>query len=145
MYGDARILAEQYGSMKRWIGYIHVQGRTPVYLWNTGFHFGDWLGLDSRSPDSYVGATDKDYVATAFYAYSVSLTQKAAEVLGKTDDAEYFKKLHTNIVLAFNNEFGLTPAGKIAVPRKQHMFLPSNLTCWTRLPELVLVINWRNS
>lgn len=113
MYGDARLLAEQYESMKRWIEYIHVQGDNP-YLWNTGFHFGDWLGLDSK-PDSYVGATDTDYVATAFYAYSVSLTQKAAEVLGKTDEAEYYKQLHTNIVLAFRNEF-VTPAGKIAVP-----------------------------
>ncbi|WP_336764526.1 family 78 glycoside hydrolase catalytic domain [Paenibacillus sp. USHLN196] len=113
MYGDARLLAEQYESMKRWIEYIHVQGDNP-YLWNTGFHFGDWLGLDSK-PDSYVGATDTDYVATAFYAYSVSLTQKAAEVLGKTDDAEYYKQLHTNIVHAFRNEF-VTPAGKIAVP-----------------------------
>ncbi|WP_145148626.1 alpha-L-rhamnosidase [Paenibacillus xylanexedens] len=113
MYGDARLLAEQYGSMQRWIEYIHVQGDNP-YLWNTGFHFGDWLGLDSK-PDSYVGATDTDYVATAFYAYSVSLTQKAAEALGKTDDAEYYKQLHTNIVHAFRNEF-VTPAGKIAVP-----------------------------
>uniref|UniRef100_UPI00403F812B family 78 glycoside hydrolase catalytic domain n=1 Tax=Paenibacillus sp. FSL R5-0519 TaxID=2921648 RepID=UPI00403F812B len=113
MYGDARLLAEQYESMKRWIEYIHGQGDNP-YLWNTGFHFGDWLGLDSK-PDSYVGATDTDYVATAFYAYSVSLTQKAAEVLGKTDDADYYKMLHTNIVLAFNKEF-VTPAGKIAVP-----------------------------
>lgn len=113
MYGDVRLLDEQYESMKRWVEYIHVQGDNP-YLWNTGFHFGDWLGLDSK-PDSYVGATDTDYVATAFYAYSVSLTQKAAEVLGKTDDAEYFKELHTNIVHAFRNEF-VTPAGKIAVP-----------------------------
>ncbi|WKL02530.1 family 78 glycoside hydrolase catalytic domain [Paenibacillus amylolyticus] len=99
MYGDARLLAEQYESMKRWVEYIHVQGDNP-YLWNTGFHFGDWLGLDSK-PDSYVGATDTDYVATAFYAYSVALTQKAAEVLEKTDDAEYYKQLHTNIVHAF--------------------------------------------
>lgn len=113
MYGDVRLLAEQYDSMKRWINYIHAQGENP-YLWNTGFHFGDWLGLDSK-PDSYIGATDKDFVATAFYAYSVSLTRKAAEVLGHTEDVTYYNKLHDNIVAAFQNEF-VTPAGKLAVP-----------------------------
>ncbi|MEC0127562.1 alpha-L-rhamnosidase [Paenibacillus pabuli] len=113
MYGDVRLLAEQYDSMKRWINYIHAQGENP-YLWNTGFHFGDWLGLDSK-PDSYIGATDKDYVATAFYAYSVSLTRKAAEVLGHSEDALYYDKLHDHIVAAFQEEF-VTPAGKLAVP-----------------------------
>ncbi|WP_440109520.1 family 78 glycoside hydrolase catalytic domain [Paenibacillus sp. QZ-Y1] len=113
MYGDRRLLAEQYDSMKRWVQYIHAQGDNP-YLWNTGFHFGDWLGLDSK-PDSYVGATDTDYVATAFYAYSVSLIKKTADVLGHTEDAAYYEQLHDNVVLAFRDEF-VTPAGKIAVP-----------------------------
>ncbi|MFS0868329.1 family 78 glycoside hydrolase catalytic domain [Paenibacillus xylanilyticus] len=113
MYGDVRLLAEQYESMKSWVQYIHEQGSNP-YLWNTGFHFGDWLGLDSK-PDSYIGATDKDFVATAFYAYSVSLVQKTAVVLGQDGDAAYYDKLHDNIVAAFREEF-VTPAGKIAVP-----------------------------
>ncbi|MFE6075859.1 family 78 glycoside hydrolase catalytic domain [Paenibacillus sp. NPDC057886] len=113
MYGDVRLLGEQYDSMKRWTNYIHAQGENP-YLWNTGFHFGDWLGLDSK-PDSYIGATDKDFVATAFYAYSVSLTRKAAEVLGQVEDAAYYDNLHDNIVAAFQDEF-VTPAGKLAVP-----------------------------
>lgn len=113
MYGDVRLLAEQYDSMKRWVHYIHEQGNNP-YLWNTGFHFGDWLGLDSK-PDSYIGATDKDFVATAFYAYSVSLVRKAAAVLGQGEDEAYYAKLHDHIVTAFREEF-VTPAGKLAVP-----------------------------
>lgn len=112
MYGDTRLLAEQYDSMKQWIEYIRSQGDNP-YLWNTGFHFGDWLGLDSK-PGSYVGATDRDYVATAFYAYSVSLTRKAASVLGFDQDAVYFDQLHAQIIQAFRNEF-VTPAGRISV------------------------------
>ncbi|MDQ0112177.1 glycoside hydrolase family 78 protein [Paenibacillus harenae] len=112
MYGDARLLAEQYDSMKKWITYMREQGSNP-YLWNTGFHFGDWLGLDSK-PDSYIGATDRDYVATAFYAYSTELTRKAAEVLGHAEDAEYYRALHGNIVEAFSSEF-VTPSGRLAV------------------------------
>lgn len=113
MYGDKRLLEEQYESMKKWVSYIHGQGSNP-YLWNTGFHFGDWLALDSK-PDSYIGATDRDYIATAFYAYSVSLTLKAAAALDRTEDMEYYRDLHGKIVNEFRNEF-VTPSGRLSVP-----------------------------
>lgn len=112
-YGDKRILEEQYGSMKAWVEYIRGQGDNE-YLWNTGFHFGDWLGLDSK-PDTYVGATDRDYIATAFYAYSVSLLQKAAAVIGETEDASKYGELYEKIVAAFAEEF-FTPSGRSSVP-----------------------------
>ena len=112
-YGDKRILEEQYDSMKAWVTYIRRQGDNE-YLWNTGFHFGDWLGLDSK-PDSYTGATDKDYIATAFYAYSTSLLRKTAAVLGKTEDEKEYGELYARIVAAFTEEF-VTPAGRLSVP-----------------------------
>lgn len=111
-YGDKRILEQQYSSMQGWVEYIRRQG-TDEFLWNTGFHFGDWLGLDAK-PDSYIGATDRDYIATAFYAYSVQLMGKTAEVLGRTEDVQYYSQLHTRIKQAFNREF-ITPAGRISV------------------------------
>ncbi|SFQ34796.1 family 78 glycoside hydrolase catalytic domain [Caldicoprobacter faecalis] len=112
-YGDKRILEEQYDSMKAWVEYIRKQGDNE-YLWNTGFHFGDWLGLDAKE-GSYVGATATDFIATAFYAYSTSLLVKAAKVLGKTEDVEEYSKLYANIVDAFRKEF-VTPNGRLAVP-----------------------------
>lgn len=112
-YGDKRILEEQYESMAAWVSYIRAQGDNE-YLWNTGFHFGDWLGLDAK-PDSYVGATDRDYIATAFYAYSVSLLRKTAAVLGKEDDERRYAELHARIIEAFTAEF-VTPAGRLTVP-----------------------------
>jgi len=120
VYGDKRLLEEQYDSMIAWVEYIRRQGENE-FLWNTGFHFGDWLALDSK-PDSYVGATDRDYIATAFYAYSTSLLQKTAMVLGKSQDAEQYSKLHTNIVKAFNEEF-VTPAGRLSVPTQTAQLL----------------------
>jgi len=112
-YGDKRILEEQYESMKAWVEYIRKQGDNE-YLWNTGFHFGDWLGLDSK-PDTYVGATDRDYIATAFYAYSTSLLAKTAEVLGKQEDAADYASLYERVVAAFREEF-VTPGGRLSVP-----------------------------
>ncbi|HHV97962.1 MAG TPA: family 78 glycoside hydrolase catalytic domain [Clostridiaceae bacterium] len=111
-YGDRRILEEQYESMKGWVEYIRSQAQDGV-LWNTGFHFGDWLALDAKE-GSYFGATPNDFVATAFYAYSTELLAKSAEVLGLINDAQNYKQLHKDIVNAFRREF-FTPAGRLAV------------------------------
>lgn len=112
-YGDKRILEKQYGSMKAWVEYIRSQG-TDEYLWNTGFHFGDWLGLDAKE-DSYIGATAKDFIATAFYAYSTALLKQTAEILGRKEDAKIYGELYAKILEAFRKEF-VTPAGRLAVP-----------------------------
>ncbi|WP_159887423.1 alpha-L-rhamnosidase [Paenibacillus puerhi] len=112
-YGDRRLLAEQYDGMKAWVGYIHAQG-SDEYLWNTGFHFGDWLGLDAKE-GSYVGATPRDLIATAFYAYSTRLVRDAAVVLGRADDVRTYGELLGRIVRRFQDEF-ITPTGRLAVP-----------------------------
>ncbi|WP_053372498.1 glycoside hydrolase family 78 protein [Paenibacillus sp. FJAT-27812] len=112
-YGDKRILEEQYDSMKAWVSYVRRQGDNE-FLWNTGFHFGDWLGLDAKSGD-YVGATDRDFIATAFYAYSVSLVQKTAAVLNETEDAATYQELYAQILAALREEF-VTATGRLAVP-----------------------------
>nr|WP_183601165.1 glycoside hydrolase family 78 protein [Paenibacillus phyllosphaerae] len=120
-YGDKRVLEEQYGSMKGWVDYIREQGSDP-YLWNTGFHFGDWLGLDAKD-GSYIGATPRDLIATCFYAYSTGLFVKTAEVLGRTNDAAEYGELYRNIVAAFTREF-LTPSGRLAAHTQTGQVLP---------------------
>lgn len=110
-YGDKRILERQYESMQAWVSYIRAQG-DQEYLWNTGFHFGDWLGLDAKSGD-YIGATERDLIATAFYAYSVSLLRKTAAVLNKSEDAAAYQELHCNVIATFREEF-VTPSGRLA-------------------------------
>lgn len=110
-YGDKRILEEQYGSMKGWIEYIRNHAENGV-LWNSGFHFGDWVALDAKE-GSYFGATPNDLTATAFYAYSTELLSKTAAVIGNEEDAKIYAKLHEEIVEAFQNEF-FTPSGRLA-------------------------------
>lgn len=100
-YGNTQILKDQFDSMKRWISYIRAQGEEE-YLWNTGHHFGDWLGMDAK-PGDYVGATDKGLIATAYYAYSTSLFIKAGRVLG-IDMSEY-EILYQNVVRAFQKTY----------------------------------------
>ncbi|WP_151735002.1 alpha-L-rhamnosidase ['Paenibacillus yunnanensis' Narsing Rao et al. 2020] len=120
-YGDTRILEEQYDSMKAWVDYIRSQGEDE-HLWNTGFHFGDWLGLDAKE-GSYVGATPKDLIATCFYAYSTELFVRAAEVLGRHGDAAEYRSLHGDILAAFEREF-LTANGRLAAHTQTAHVLP---------------------
>jgi alpha-L-rhamnosidase len=113
VYGDRRLLAEQFDSMKAWVDYIRAQGDDP-YLWNTGFHYGDWLGLDAKE-NSYVGATPKDLIATAFYAHSARLVRDAAVVLGRAEDVRTYGELYHRVAEAFRREF-VTPSGRLAAP-----------------------------
>jgi alpha-L-rhamnosidase len=105
MYGDRQLLAEQYPGMKAWVQYIHQTGADP-WLWNSGFQFGDWLALDAE-PDSYFGATPVFLVATAFYAWSVSLLSRAAEALGFAEDAALYGGWAENVSERFRQVFML--------------------------------------
>jgi len=111
-YGDKRILKEQYESMKAWVGYMKEQSGEK-YLWNTGAHFGDWLAFSTTRSDYPGATTDKDLIATAFFAYSTNLLQKIAEILDKQDDAIKYAALLKNIKHAFQKEF-VTPGGRLA-------------------------------
>lgn len=110
-YNDKELLAEQYPSMKEWIEYIRAQGDNE-FTWDSGFHFGDWLGLDSKE-NTYFGATPDSLIATAFYAYSTSLLVKAAKVLNKENDVEEYTTVHTKVREQFEKEY-ITRNGRLA-------------------------------
>ena len=109
--GDVRLLEESWPSMKAWVDYIRVHARNGV-LWDSGFHFGDWVALDAKE-GSYFGATPNDLTATAYYAYSAGIVSRVAGILGKDDAREEYSALHDSIVDAFQKEF-ITPRGRIA-------------------------------
>lgn len=93
--GDAAILRQQYPSMKMWADYIYRQDEANGGrgLWQTGFHFGDWLALDGTDPNFPTGATDPFYVASAYYYLSTRLTGQAAGVIGyKEEENEYLAR-----------------------------------------------------
>jgi len=110
-YGDKQILIDQYSSMKAWVGYMEKNSKN--YLWNTGYHFGDWLfysPLDDNGGNAAV--TDKSFIAQCFFAYSTQMVLNAANVLGKTEDIIYYTALLKNVKAAFLNEY-VTPNGRL--------------------------------
>jgi len=110
-YGDRRVLEEQYPSMKAWVDYMKGQAKND--LWNTGFHFGDWLfyrPFDDNDGRSAV--TDKYLIAQCFYAQSIQLLIKAATVIGKKEDVATYSILLQRIKDAFLKEY-VTPSGRL--------------------------------
>jgi alpha-L-rhamnosidase len=110
-YGDTRLLEEQYASMAGWVSYMRDRAGDDS-IWRSDAQFGDWLdyrGHDARRP---APVTNTELVATAFFAYSANLLARAAQVLGKTSDAEYYADLANNVRAAFHDEF-VTPSGRV--------------------------------
>lgn len=111
VYGDKRILADQYKSMKGWVEYMHKRAGDKN-LWTGDEHYGDWLAFATTS-SSYPGATtEKDLIATAYYAYSSKLLSQIATILGKTEDATFYSNLSDAVKKAFIDEF-VTKNGRV--------------------------------
>ncbi len=110
-YGDKRILATQYNSMKAFVE--SVRRTTKDDLWNTTWHFGDWLfyrPFDDNDGSSAV--TDKHLIAQCFYAHSTQLLINTAKVLGNEADAATYTGLLQKIKAAFNKEY-VTATGRL--------------------------------
>jgi alpha-L-rhamnosidase len=131
-YGDKGILETQYESMKNWVNYI--KGVAKDDLWNSGFHFGDWLFYrPDDDNDGRAAVTDKYMIAQSFYAHSVQLLINAAKVIGKSEDVQVYTALLERVKAAYVKEY-MTASGKLVsntqtayVLALQFDLLPGNL------------------
>ncbi|MDP9229945.1 MAG: glycoside hydrolase family 78 protein [Bacteroidota bacterium] len=111
VYGDKRILEQQYNSMKAWVSFM--EQNSSDNLWNKGFHFGDWLFYRPNDDnDGRAAVTDKYLIAQCFYSNSTQLVINAARVLGKKEDVAYYNTLLQKIKRAFLKEY-VTSNGRL--------------------------------
>ncbi|MCX6899584.1 MAG: family 78 glycoside hydrolase catalytic domain [Verrucomicrobia bacterium] len=97
VYGDRRVLERNYAAMCKFIEFCKNRS-TPELLPPAKYHcFGDWLSINADTP--------KDIIYTAYFAYSAKLLSRAAEVLGKTNDAGKYRDLFNQIRAAFNKAY----------------------------------------
>lgn len=114
--GNIAWLSEEYTNMKQWTDFMirmdedYCGGRR---LWECGFHFGDWLSLDveggAEDENHTMGGTDPYFVASAYYMYSTGLTAKAAELLGKEEDAAYYRRISSEVRTAMRKKYVVSP------------------------------------
>ena len=108
--GNRQILKQQYRSMKRWCDYVireagkhgkagkNIPKEWDEYLWNTGFHYGEWL-IPSMSQNGYGMDTIRSckqslrYIAPLFGWQSVQMLSDTAKLLGKDEDYHYYQKV----------------------------------------------------
>lgn len=111
IYGDRRILEENWKCMHEWVDYIrdHCEENR---LWQNGFQYGDWLALDKEENSDRTGATDKYMIANAYYLYVTDLVRRTAEILGKFEEAEKYTYLYESTLDAFREEY-YTGTGRI--------------------------------
>ena len=110
-YGDIKILEDQYASMKSWVQFM--ESHSKDYLWNTGFHFGDWLFYrPDDDNDGRAAVTDKYLIAQCFFAHSTQLLLNAAKVLHKSEDITRYTEWLSQIKKAFVREY-MTSSGRL--------------------------------
>ncbi|MBQ1273132.1 MAG: family 78 glycoside hydrolase catalytic domain, partial [Clostridia bacterium] len=80
-YGNKELLRSNFDMMKKWIGYLHNYGEDE-FLFVGARHYGDWLAMDAGY-GICEGATQTDFIASAFFAYSTELVIKAGKILGE--------------------------------------------------------------
>lgn len=136
MYGNEKVLKDFYPVMRKWLAFVEKEAAGHVskdfrkkrrpsvqerenqrYLWNTGFHFGDWMvpSLESKKfSNGTVGynKTHEPLLSTMYYAFDLSLMQQIAAVLGKTDEAENDCKQLERVKQAFAQTY-ITPDGEL--------------------------------
>jgi alpha-L-rhamnosidase len=103
--GDTQILEQNWPAMTKYLAAIEQSN--PDFLWkkNAGIPFGDWL-----SPE---GPTTFPLVATASWAYDLTLMQQMAHALGKTAEEAHYAELFDHIKTAFTKQF-VHPDGFVA-------------------------------
>jgi alpha-L-rhamnosidase len=122
-YGDAGVLEELWPAMVAWLDRAELVAREqrhpsrvarrprPApherYLWDAGFHWGEWLvpGDDSAHDLDAFAQADKGDVATAYLAHSAGLMARIAELLGRSDDVVRYTQLGGNVRAAWQTEY----------------------------------------
>lgn len=99
--GNTVVLHENYAAMTAWTDYIirtarEKRGNLGIpeeydqYLWNTGFHFGEWLipGRKNTSQDQFAICRESAYYIAPFFGYeTVTKMAQICQILGDENKA----------------------------------------------------------
>ena len=96
-YGDKAVIEENWDAMQRWMDFI--QSRNPDFLRKNGVgpNFADWLAPDED--------TNKDLLATAYWALIANMMSQMAHAVGKDADVKRYDDIVQNIRAAFQKAY----------------------------------------
>lgn len=100
-YGDPQILRDHFAMMRRFTDYIQTEatdGQAPGGL-------GDWYDYGHGQPPGPSRFTPPELSATATWALCAMTVARAADVIGRPEDARTYRELHAQIATAFARHF----------------------------------------
>ncbi len=95
--GDTSIIEQNWDAMQKYLNAIEAANPDGLWKKHSGTPFGDWL-----SPE---GKTDQVLVATAYWAYDVTLMREMAHALSDDPDEQHYAQLFDKIRAAFQKQF----------------------------------------
>ena len=95
--GDTRVIEQNWDGMQKYLDAIDAHNPDGLWVNEQGIGFGDWL-----SPE---GKTNQALIATAYWAYDVTLMREMAHAIGRASDEEKYAELFEKIRAAFDKEF----------------------------------------
>ncbi len=95
--GDTSVIEQNWASMAKYLEAIDAANQDGMWKKESGIPFGDWL-----SPE---GRTSQVLVATAYWAYDVTIMREMARATGRTEDAKKYARLFEKIRAAFEKQF----------------------------------------
>jgi len=96
-YGDSSIIKLNWDAMQRFMDFIAKANPDFIRKNGVGPNFADWLAPDDR--------TNKDLLATAYWALVARMMEQMAHAIGKEDDAKRYADLIGNIRTAFQTAY----------------------------------------
>ncbi len=103
-YSDENVLREFYDGMAAWENYLLSVSEDYIVDYS---YYGDWASPATVSDSESIGAgaissiTPGDYVSTAYLYLNAVILKKAAIILNKKSEADYYEKLSCNIKKSF--------------------------------------------
>jgi len=92
-YGDSKLLADSYESMKRYVDHITEISPDGITTWGLG----DWVPVKSKSP--------VPLTSTCYYYADVTIVARAARLFDKNEDYQKYSALAERIKNAFNARY----------------------------------------
>lgn len=114
--GDVSLLSRYYNQMKRYVAFLDSSSKNNIVTAGLG----DWYDIGPK-PAWGSQLTPVSFTATAIFFYDNQIMSKIASLLGKKEDAEFYKERTESIRKAFNKEF--------FKPEKGIYATGSNTTC----------------
>ena len=95
--GDTSMIEQNWAAMAKYLDAINTANPDGLWAMESGIAFGDWL-----SPE---GRTNQVLIATAYWAYDVTLMREMAHATGRTQEEQKYAQLFEKIRAAFEKKF----------------------------------------